>query len=501
MLFLNIDSGVRMSAAESRGRTVGFRSARGPILLAVMLSTGLVAIDSTILATSVPTVVADIGGFTQFPWLFSIFLLTQSVTVPIYSKLADMIGRKPVMLVGVLIFLIASILCGIAWDMTSLIVFRALQGIGGGAILPISFTIIGDIYTVEERGRVQGYTASVWAIASVLGPTLGGVFSQFLTWRWIFFINIPLSLIAMWVLWRKYHESVERTKRSIDYAGAITLTIGLSALILALLEGGVAWEWLSPQTFGILSLGAVSLTAFVLIERRAREPILDLKLVIRPLILATAAVNLFSGAVTTGLSSFAPTYLENSIGVVPLISGLAVAALSLGWPVASSISAKVYMRIGFRQTAIIGSAVAAFGTALLAALAGWPNAWFVASSMFFIGFGMGWTMPPTLVAVQSSVRWNERGAATGVGQLARSVGSTIGVAIFGAISNGMIAAGRGEHDYSTIVNATQWVFIAAAIAAVLQLASAAGVPKHVVILSENPGDLPAGAELGSERSS
>ena len=198
---------------------VGFRSERGPVLIALMLSTGLVAIEATILATAVPSIVADIGGFSQFPWLFSIFLLAQAVSVPVYSKLADTVGRKPIMLVGIGAFLVGSILCGVAWDMTSLIVFRAVQGLGAGAVLPVSITITGDIYTVRERARVQGYIASVWAASSVIGPSLGGLFAEFLSWRWIFFVNIPLCFIAAWMLIRNYHETVERKKHRIDIAG------------------------------------------------------------------------------------------------------------------------------------------------------------------------------------------------------------------------------------------------------------------------------------------
>src|SRR3954470_24648810 len=205
---------------------VGLRSERGPILLAVMLSIGLVAIDTTILATAVPSVVEDLGGFTQFPWLFSVFLLGPAVSVPIYSKLADQYGRKPMMLVGVGLFLLGSLLCGLAWNMLALIVFRALQGLGAGAAQPIGMTIVGDIYSVEERAKVQGYLASVWALASVVGPTLGGVFADYLSWRWIFFVNLPIGLAAAWMLWRHFTEDVERRRHRIDLAGSFLLAGG-----------------------------------------------------------------------------------------------------------------------------------------------------------------------------------------------------------------------------------------------------------------------------------
>src|SRR6478736_6753076 len=215
------------TARTAEGTGVGFRSERGPILIAIMVTTGLVAIDATILATAVPTIVADLGGFTSFPWLFSVYLLTQAVSVPIYSKLADTVGRKPVILLGIGLFLLGSVLCGFAWSMPALIAFRAVQGLGAGAVQPMAITIAGDIYTVAERAKAQGYIASVWAISSVVGPTLGGVFAQYLTWRWIFFVNIPLCALAAWMLIRKFHEAVRpRVRRQIDYLGSASLTIG-----------------------------------------------------------------------------------------------------------------------------------------------------------------------------------------------------------------------------------------------------------------------------------
>ena len=209
-----------MTSPTTTTAAVGLRSDRGPILLALMVSTGLIAMDATILATAVPSVVRDLGGFSQFPWLFSVYLLAQAVSVPIYAKLADIVGRKPLMLFGIGLFLAGSVLCGFAWSMTSLIIFRAVQGLGAGAVQPMAITIAGDIYTVAERAKAQGYIASVWAVSSVVGPTLGGIFSQLGIWRWIFFVNVPLCLLAGALIARNFHERVERQQHRIDYAGA-----------------------------------------------------------------------------------------------------------------------------------------------------------------------------------------------------------------------------------------------------------------------------------------
>lgn len=466
-----------MTTGKIDRASVGLRSERGPVLLAIMLSTALIALDATILATAVPSIVDSLGSFGQYPWLFSTYLLAQAVSVPIYSKLADTFGRKPVILIGVGLFLVSSVAAGLAWNMLSLIVFRAVQGLGAGAVMPMGMTIIGDIYTVEERAKVQGYVAGVWAVASVLGPTLGGVFSQFLTWRWIFFVNIPIAVLAAWLLMRDYHETVESRHHRIDYAGAVTLAVGLTAVILGALEGGTAWAWWSPPTFVCFGLGLVALVAFAVIERRAAEPIVASGLVRRRLIASTTLVSLGVGALLIGLTSFVPTYLESSIGASPLLAGAAVAALSVGWPIAASSCGVLYMRWGFRRTVLLGAAIAILGSALTAVLSPWPHVITVALCIFVVGLGLGYTAAPALIAAQSSVGWNERGAVTGLSVFARSAGSAVGVAIYGAIATNIISAGGGENDPATVITASGWVFATVTVTAVLMALAALAIPR------------------------
>nr|WP_084003690.1 MDR family MFS transporter [Agromyces aureus] len=443
-----------------------------------MLSTALVAIESTILATAVPSIVADLGGFAQFPWLFSIFLLAQAVSVPVYAKLADTVGRKPIMLVGIGTFLVGSILAGFAWDMTSLIVFRAIQGLGAGAVLPVSITITGDLYSVRERARVQGYIASVWAASSVIGPSLGGLFAEYASWRWIFFVNIPLCLIAAWMLIRNYHEKVERQRHRIDIGGALVLTVGLTLLILAVLEGGQAWAWNSWQSIGAFALAAVLLAVFVLIERRAAEPVLPLWLFSRRLLLTTSLISFGVGAVLIGLTSYVPTFLELSAGASPLVSGLSVAALTLGWPISASQSGKLFLRIGFRNTAFIGLGIALVGTVGLVAASLVPNPVTSALACFIVGLGLGLVASPTLIAAQSSVAWSDRGVVTGANMFLRSMGSAVGVAVFGAVANGVIdRSGLGAQSGAAIQAATTTVFIGVVIATVATVAGAVAMPR------------------------
>ena len=376
-------SGVGQTRADAAA--VGFRSDRGPVLISLMLSTALVALDSTILATAVPSIVAELSGFTQFPWLFSMYLLTQAVTVPVYSKLADTVGRKPIMLIGIGLFLLGSILCGFSWDMTSLIVFRGVQGLGAGAIQPVSMTIAGDIYTVAERAKAQGYLASVWGISAVVGPALGGVFTQFLSWRWIFFINIPLCLLAVWMLLRSLHEPGERRHHRIDYAGAVLLTTAASLVVLGLLEGGHAWAWDSPVGIGVFVLAGVLLVAFALVERRAAEPVLPLSVFTSRTIVSATVISLLIGTVIIGITSYGPAYLQEVLGYGPLAAGFAIAALTLGWPLAAAQSGRLYLRFGFRVTALIGSVIAVIGTFWVVLWTPHTSLWQVAAVCFVIG--------------------------------------------------------------------------------------------------------------------
>ena len=458
---------------------VGFRSERGPILISLMVTTGLIAIDSTILATAVPSIVKDLGGFASFPWLFSIYLLAQAVSVPIYAKLSDMVGRKPIILIGISLFLLGSILCGLAWSMPALIVFRALQGLGAGAVQPMAITIAGDIYTVAERAKTQGYLASVWAISSVVGPTLGGVFSEFTSWRWIFFVNVPLCVLAGWMLIRFFKENIERQRRRIDYLGAALLAVSLSLLILGVLEGGQAWAWNSPQSIVAFVVGGGLLVWFVLSQRRAADPILPLWVFSRRLLLATSLISLGVGAILIGLTSYVPTFLEGVLGITPLISGLALAALTIGWPISASQSGRLYLRFGFRTTVLVGMVLVVAGAVTLAVSSAHPNLVIVAASCFFIGLGLGLVATPSLIGAQSSVEWNERGVVTGTNLFARSIGSAVGVAIFGAVANSIFAASGGSsQDPNTIQAASSSVFIAVGIVAIVTIAAALWMPRR-----------------------
>ncbi|MFD2420629.1 MDR family MFS transporter [Amycolatopsis pigmentata] len=505
-------------AATAAG--VGFRSERGRVLAAIMLSTGLVALDSTIIATAVPSIVRDLGGFSQFPWLFSIYLLTQAATVPLYGKFADSLGRKPVMYFGIAVFLLGSVLCGIAWSMPVLILSRAVQGVGAGAVQPMSMTIAGDLYTVEERARVQGYLASVWGMASVVGPTLGGLFSEYASWRLIFFVNLPLGAIAVWMIARHFSERVERRSHRVDYAGAAALTAGFSLIILGLLESGVAWPWVSAPTFVIFALGVALLVTFLVVERRASEPVLPLWVFGRRILCGVNLSSLVVGALMIGLSSYLPAYVEGVLGMGAVVAGFALAALTVGWPLAASLSGRIYLRIGFRDTALIGSALVICGTVLALTLLGMgTSVWTAAAAAFVVGLGFGLCASPVVVAAQSVVGWERRGVVTATTMFSRSLGSAVGAAVFGAIANGTLAtrfahppagvagqlpgsvdatslvlggnAGSGApavSDYirSSLQSATHHVFLAMVILAVLGVGALVLMPRRAEPLVFEP---------------
>ena len=483
-----------MSVGEAAGSSgVGFRSERGPLLIGLMLSMGLVAIDATVIATAVPSVVAELGGFAEFPWLFSVYLLAQAVTVPVYGKLADIFGRKPVMLVGIGLFLVGSVLCGMAWSMGSLIAFRAVQGLGAGAVQPMAMTIVGDVYTPQERAKVQGYLASVWAISSVVGPAIGGIFSEYVSWRWIFFVNIPLCLVAAAMIGLRFHEKVDRHRPRIDYAGAGVLTLALTLLILGLLEGGQAWTWGSPQSIAILAVGAVLLGVFVLVERRASDPVVPLRLLRSRLLVSTNVVGACVGAVLLGLTSYVPTFVQDVLGTGPLVAGFALAALTLGWPISASQSGRLYLRIGFRACALVGTSVVVLGSALLLLLDGSSSVLQVGATAFVIGLGMGFAAAPTLIAAQSTVQWEERGVVTATNMFFRSGGSAVGVALFGAIANATLGSSGtegGDVSADALTTAVHNVFLATTVLAVVMLVAVLCMPRDRGAIRTSAPDTP-----------
>ncbi|WDM03000.1 MFS transporter [Alicyclobacillus cycloheptanicus] len=399
----------------------------------------LSAMEGTIVATAMPTIVGKLGGFSEFAWVFSVFLLAQAVSIPIYGRLADLYGRKPVFAVGTGIFVLGSLLCGLSHAMVMLILFRALQGLGAGAVQPIAMTIVGDLYPGAERAKVQGLLSSMWALASVVGPALGGLIVQTIGWAWIFEINVPLGLIAIFGITFFLREQMERHPTKIDFLGAILLVAAVCALILSLLEAGVRWAWASPQIIGLLVASAVLFALFFLAESKVKQPMLPLPLMRMRVIAVANASALLTGAITLGTSSYIPTFAQGVLGVSAFLSGVTIVTISIGWPIASTLSGKLIWRFGYRVNAIAGLILCLAGSLLLLTIRPGISPWAIAAYNLLIGFGLGLSSTVQVISIQSSVAWAQRGIATGSNMFGRILGSTLGVAVLGAVVNGNLS--------------------------------------------------------------
>ncbi len=382
-----------------------------------------------------PTVIGQIGGIQLYAWVFSAYLLTNTVSVPIYGKLADLYGRKPVFLVATAIFLISSMLCGQSQTMEQLILFRLLQGLGGGGMLPITQTILGDVYTVEERARIGGLFSTIWGISGLLGPAIGGFFTEHVSWRWVFYVNSPLCVLAMLLVWRFLHEQVEHKRHRIDLFGAATL----SAVVVLLLVGLQAR---AP----LLYLAAAALVpVFVWQERRAAEPLVPLHLFAQRAIGMSTLGGLLLGCLLFSQSTFVPPFVQAAMGATPTISGFVLAGASVGWPLASTAGGPLLLRWGYRRVCLIGAVLTSIGFVLLWRMPAEASLLVPAAIQCVIGAGFGFSSIVLMIAAQNAVGWQQRGVVTSAHQFARSIGGTIGVSIAGAIfSAGVISvAGAG----------------------------------------------------------
>lgn len=308
------------------------------VLAAVMLAMFMAAIEATIVATAMPAIVGDLGGFTRYSWVFSSYLLMNAVTVLIYGKLSDLYGRKPILTIGIIIFLIGSILCGFAESMTMLIVFRFIQGFGAGAVMPIASTIVGDIYTIEERAKIQGYLSSVWGISAILGPAIGGILVQYVSWQYVFWINVPLGILAIIGISLFLHEKVEKKKHQIDFQGAFLLTVAISALMILLVEGGTNWAWNSPQVLSLLAVTLIAFPLFVFQERRASEPMMPFSIWKERSIFIANMTSLTTGVMLIGISSFLPAFVQGVMEQPPIVAGFTLTTMSIGWPIAATVA-------------------------------------------------------------------------------------------------------------------------------------------------------------------
>jgi EmrB/QacA subfamily drug resistance transporter len=434
---------------ESEATVPTFKQTKRPyVLAAVMLAMFMGAIESTIVSTAMPDIVSDLGGFSLYGWVFSSYLLMNSVTVLIFGKLSDLFGRKPIMAIGIILFLIGSILCGFSQSMGQLILYRFIQGIGAGAVLPIANTIVGDIYTKEERAKIQGYLSSVWGISAIVGPAVGGLLVEYVSWHFVFWINIPLGLLSLIGIWVFFHEHLDKKKTNIDYLGAIFFTVGISAFMLLLVEGGVNIPWMSSASVEILIGALLFLGLFIWQERRTKEPMMPFNIWSVPSIAIANIVSFTTGVMLIGISSFLPTYVQGVMGENATIAGFALTAMSIGWPIASTLSGTLLLKIGYRYTSLLGGIFLVFGGLLFVIMDPSSGPLWAAASSFFVGVGMGLTSTAFIVSIQSTVEWEQRGIATAANMFMRNFGNTVGAALLGGILNSRLQHYLDQHTHS-----------------------------------------------------
>ncbi len=415
------------------------------VTAALVLGMFLAALEATAVGTAMPTVVGELGGVSRYSWVFSAYLLTSTTTVPLYGKLADLYGRLRIYIAAAFLFLLGSALSGAARTLDELILFRAIQGLGAGGVMPIAITLIGDIFTLEERGRMQGLFASVWGVSSLLGPALGGFITDLLSWRWVFYLNVPFGIASSVLLLVFLKEEQRQREHRLDLLGTVTLTLAVTLLILGLLEGSTSWGWSDARTFGCFAGAAVMLLLFFWQERRAPEPMLPLDLFRTPLIAVGSAGATVVGMLLFAASAFVPMYAQGVLGGTAVDAGLTLAPVSIGWPIASTIAGRMLLRIGYRPLVITGGGVALLGSAILALVGEESTRVHLMLSMLVLGLGLGLMATPYLVAIQNAVPWNRRGVATSSQQFFRTIGGTVAIAGLGAVLNARLAAQLGAN--------------------------------------------------------
>jgi EmrB/QacA subfamily drug resistance transporter len=407
-----------------------------------MTSMFIIAVEGTIVSTAMPQIVAQLGGLHLYSWVFSSFLLAQTAMTVVFGKLADVYGRKPMMLAGIVMFVIGSILCGFAGSMMTMVVFRLIQGIGAGAVAPVAITIVADLYPARERGKIQGYLASVWAISAVVGPIAGGFIIRNWSWPWIFWINVPIGVAAAVGYIVFFHEHAKRERRSIDVVGAALFTVVVASLLIALTEAGTSDNTPALVAAGIFCL---SLVLFIAQERRAADPMISFALWGRRPIAAANSVGVLASMVVIGLTTFLPMYVQGVLHRSPVIAGLALTVMMVGWPTGATLATHNFHRFGLRRILVAGTVLVPAGAAVFVLLTPESSPITAALGSLVLGLGMGLTSVSSLVLIQELVDWSQRGSATASNLFARNLGSTLGATALGAILNyGLTHANNGK---------------------------------------------------------
>lgn len=440
------------------------------------------ALDGTVVVTAGPTIISQLEGLSLFSWVFSIYTMATCVATPIFGKLCDIYGRRNIFIIGIIIFILGSVLCGSATSMTQLIWFRLIQGIGNGALVPVVFTIVGDMYAGKQRAKIQGLFASVWSIAGLLGPLVGGYFVDYASWRWIFYMNVPVGVFSVGIIYAFMHERFERRSVSIDYLGAGVFVVAISTLLFALLSGA-EYGWSSPLILALLGIALISIALFILVELRAKEPMIPLKLYKNRVITVLNISVLFAFSIVAMISVYLPMWIQSVLGNSATSSGLTLMPMSLAWQVGSITVGLLLYRIGAKASVVFGAITILIGASWLSTLQIETPYWYVIGIVVLIGLGMGYVSTPTTVLVQSAVGAEYRGAATASTTLMQSLGQTIGIAAFGSILNAY-TLGSDQASITQIAEGIQAIFLVGVGLAVMTLLCVSFLPLHRTILAQ-----------------
>lgn len=415
------------------------------VMSGLMIGTFLTAIEGTVISTAMPKIIGDLQGIRVMDWLFSIFLLTSAVTVPLFGKLADVFGRKKVFVWGTSFFLLGSALCGLSWSMGALIVFRGVQGIGAGAVMTLSTTIIGDIYPVETRAKMFGMIGMIWGIAGIFGPLVGGFFVDSLSWHWIFFINIPFGLLSMVLIVIGLKETPSHVKQKLDLSGAATFTVSMVAFLFGLQKAGESGHWLDSQILALFAIFLLFLFLFLASERKAADPLIPFTVLKQPMVVLNNFLALAAAAILIGNDIYMPMWLQGVLGYSATASGFVLTPMSLTWMCGSFFCGRLLARQGVRRTGLIGTGLLLIGTFWMMMLDPTSDRLLIYVMTAVLGFGFGIALTLTTICVQSSVSFRMRGAATASNQFFRSIGQTVGAAAFGTYFNARSAEKIGAY--------------------------------------------------------
>ncbi|HEY0459587.1 MAG TPA: MDR family MFS transporter [Pyrinomonadaceae bacterium] len=414
---------------------------RWAVTVGVMTGMFIAALEATVVGTAMPTVISSLGGLNHYSWVFSAYLVTSTVTVPVWGKLSDLYGRRLLYQIGIGVFLLGTLLSGFSGSMTQLIIFRAIQGLGAGALVPLGMTIIGDIFTLEERARMQAYFSGVWGLSSVVGPVVGGFITDQISWRWVFFINLPVGILAAIIIGLALKEPKLTEKPKIDYAGAALLMIAISLLMLALVEGGASIRTLLTLHNILLIGGAVLLLLlFFAVEKRASDPIIPFDLFKNRTVSVAVGAGFLAGVAMFGAISFIPLFAQGALGSSATEAGSLLTPLMLAWVSMSVIGGRLLLRVGYRNITIIGFIILSIGFVFLAMFQRDTPRFWLYVDLVLIGAGLGLTMLTLLIAVQQAVERSKLGIVTSLNQFARAIGGAFGVAIMGAFLTAGLAA-------------------------------------------------------------